>query len=440
MAAKITKKPKAKAEINISDLLEESIMTMKAKVPKKKNVPVLDIDSFSTNIEDSESEGLNLEPFTLQYAFGTKQVKPGTVLEIIGPEQVGKTTLVFNLLGMFMRSNPYIVSLYIETEGKNKLPDADRIKSCLSSDREEADKLFKQISIKSGRSLVDVLDSIKLWAKTTKPILTEAGVPESRPMIVVVDTLSKCMPPVEAAGMGYGDKTKATGLDEGSNFGFSYIMQKWSRSCTDLVEKYNIFLIFVSHQNVKIDMMTGIKTSAADNKTRIGGQALHQSATYQCTLTRIGGITDPVSGEAISHYIKLKMLKNSRNSDKRTCLYELRTGHLEDTPEARERSINFDHGIPEILAEHRMGVVAKTKDHFNWTNKGLKEVHRSAIAEAFNEDEKLKNDICSSLRIKGYVLPTYDISNTNGDTQATSPDSNEIDEESATNSEDEIEY
>lgn len=417
MPPKITKKTKAKEkEINITDLLEESIMTMKAKASKKSKAPVLDIDSFSTNIEDSDTEGLNLEPFTLQYVFGAKQVKPGTILEIIGPEQVGKTTLVFNLLGMFMRTNPYIVSLYIETEGRNKLPDNERIKSCLSSNREEADKLFKQISIKSGRSLVDVLESIELWAKTTRPILTGAGIPESRPMVVVVDTLSKCMPPVEAASAGYGDTSKAVHLDEGSNLGFSFTMQKWSRSCVDLMDKYNLFLIFVSHQNVKIDMMAGIRTAATDNKTRIGGQALHQSATFQCTLTRIGGINNPVSNEAISHYIKMKMLKNSRNSDKRSCIYELRTGQLEDTSVERERSINFNYGIADILAEHRLGVVMKTKEKANWTAKGLKDAPRADIAEAFISDNELVETIGSSLRIKGYALPTYDKSNLSGDT------------------------
>ena len=62
----------------------------------------------------------------------------------------------------------------------------------------------------------------------------------------------------------------------------------------------------------------------------------------------------------------------------------------------RERSINFDYGIADILAEHRLGVVMKTKETANWTAKGLKSVSKAEIAQAFLEDKDLRESVGSS--------------------------------------------
>ena len=387
----------------IADILGETMLSLRAKEAGKKNsVGISNAVSFLDDIPESTS--LNLDSLALQYAFGVKAFKPGTIIELIGPEHVGKTTMVFTLLGMFMKVMPNISALYVCTEGYNKLLIPDRIKRCLSSDPLEAEKLMHQITRFDGHPQKETLDYIDLFCKTVREKMTKAGIPESTPILVAIDTVSKLIPKTEAISAGYGDGT-ARGLGESSKLDFSNMMAEWARKRADFTERYNVFMILVSHQNTKINMtaMPGVRpTPDALNKTKIGGHAIDQTATVQFTLTRIGSDVNKV-GDVVSHLVKLTVVKNSRGADRRAIVYRLRINELQDDANHVEKAIDFDYGIPELFAVKKiLGTRMITKSKFTCTAIDASEVSREEFVKILMSKPDLVANIAKEMQIYGY--------------------------------------
>ena len=389
-------------ESKINDILGETMIALRAKETRSKsNVSIA--SGFSSLFDMPEDIELPLEPFTLQYAFGTKFFKPGTIAEIIGPEHVGKTTFVFTLFGMFMRAIPDSPLLYVNTEGRNKLPNAKRISSCLSSDVNEANRLMKRITVFAGYAQKETLEEIDQWCKSVRESMTKSGIPQNTPIFVAIDTVSKLMPNSEASEM-FADG-KAKGLGEGSNLEFSKMMQAWTRKRAWFTEKYGIFMLLVSHQNTKINMtaMPGARpVSDANNKTKIGGHATDQTATTQFTLTRVESETNALK-DVTSHIIKLNVLKNSRGIDRRSILYALRVNDLKDDGNKQEMAINFDYGLAELMALRKiLGTRMITKSKFTCAALNLSQASREDFAKAVYVRPDLLDALGKELRIFGY--------------------------------------
>ena len=393
-------------EIDTMDLMQEALLALKAKDARKSSGPKMS-QAFMTLDAIPEDTPLPLTPFTLQYAFGRTSFMPGTMVELIGPEHVGKTTFVFTLFGMFMTACPNIMALYVNTEGRNKLFDIQRIKSCLAADKQVADKYMRQICMLEGHAQKETLESIDLYCKTMRESMTAKGIPTTTPILVAIDTLSKLMPQSEARSLGYGESTKAKGLGESSNLEFSKLLQEWCRARVEFLEKYNVFMILVSHQNTKINMtmMPGARpVSDANNKTKIGGNAINQSAVAQFTLTRIESDVNVTTKELISHIIKLNVVKNSRGPDKRFINYELRVGNLKDTDTHYEPAINFNYGLADLFVLKKLfNCTMKTKTKFGCKGLGLgSDADRQTIADTFLANPETVSQAGTSLGIYGY--------------------------------------
>lgn len=390
---------------NMQDILQEALIALRAKEARKKGIKV---SNGFMSLDDIPSDTqLPLTAFPLQYVFGRQSFKPGTLIEIIGPEHVGKTTFVFSLLGMFMTACDHIPALYVNTEGRNKLFDNDRLKSCLSKSKAQADKFFKQILMFEGHAQKETLEAIDNWCMMTREIMTKNGIPDTTPILVAVDSLSKLIPVSEAKKFGYGDAAKANGLGESSNLEFSKMLQEWCRGRVEFLEKYNVFMILVSLQNTKINMsaIPGQRpVSDANNKTKIGGNAINQSAVTQFTLTRVDSIQHTVTKELISHIIKLNVVKNSRGPDKRFINYALRVGQLEDTDTTYEGAIDFNYGIPDMFAlKHVLSTVMKTKNSFTCRPlKATGDLSREEFINLFINNPELIAEVGKDLGIFGY--------------------------------------
>lgn len=402
MAKKSTTHPKDQADVpSMSDIFEEALMALRAKDSKKKDGSGFDMGRFMSLDDIPEDTPLPLRAFTMQYAFGRTALKPGTVIEMIGPEHVGKTTLLMTLFGDFMTACPNIPALYVCTEGRNKLLDSQRIKTCLHEDPAIANKFYKQIIMMEGTALIDTLEGVNEWIKVQRELMTKNGIPETTPILVGIDTLSKLMPKTEASKQGYG-KDKG---NEGSNLEFSNYMQKWSRAAVDVTEKCNALIILVSHQNEKIEMvpMGRPMVSASDNKTKIGGRAVNQTAVTQFTLVRVGSKTNAATKEVLSHYIKLKVVKNSKGADSRFIVYELRIADLKHEPGKYERAINFDFGIAELFALKKiLATRGITSEKFTCKALDLSEASRQVFADKFLSNPDMVNSIGTELGIYGY--------------------------------------
>lgn len=386
----------------LGDILSETMISLRAKESRSKKATSV-ASGFTSLFDLPEDAELKLEPFTLQYAFGTKSFKPGTIAELIGPEHVGKTTFVFTLFGMFMRQFKDAPFLYVCTEGRNKLPDTKRILRCLSTDKREATSIMKRITMLAGYAQKETLEEIDAWCKTIRENMTKAGIDETVPIFVAIDTLSKLMPKSEAGEM-LGD-AKAKGLGESSNLEFSKMMQEWTRKRAWFTEHYGVFMLLVSHQNTKINMtmMPGARPiSDANNKTKIGGHATDQTATTQFTLTRVESEVNTLK-DVVSHIIKLNVVKNSRGIDRRSVLYALRVNDLQDEGNKQELALDFDYGLAELFAVRKLlGTRMLTKQKFTCTALGVSEVNRKQFAQAFNQDEAKVEALGKELCIYGY--------------------------------------
>jgi len=386
---------------NIVSHTQEALSTLRAK---KKKGP-LTLKSMS----DISSYILELDNFALQATLGLRGLRGRTVFEMIAQEGIGKTTLVFTLLGALMRSSN-APCLFVNTEGENKLPNAKRIQRCLDDDPKMAERMYNVLELDTGRELRETADFIEDWIKTTREFLNDNGGQEV-PIVIAIDTLSKLMSPGEAVGLLDSDtkkSAKAKGLGESSNLEFSKLMHAWCRRLPFILDEYNVLLISVSHQNQKIDMGGFGATMSADvsagyNKTKRGGKALDQNAAMQITLKRTGFYKNSAQ-EVQGHKIQMRVVKSSVGADNNILDYILKTKHTEDMPpDYQEPALDFSEGLANMFAEQRLLSTKVARKRYTSEPLGVEGVTASEFVRAFNERPDLKNAVGVALGIDGYL-------------------------------------
>lgn len=391
---------------DITQRAQEALISIRSR---RKNANEVTLGNYN---DFPKLNGLLVEPINLQWALGFKQFLPGTILELIGGDGIGKTTLVFSLMGMFMRSanSP---CLFVNSEGSAKRLDNDRMASCLHTNRDIAYKLLSTISMDRGSALKDTLENIDEWVKMMRE---KVNVPLEIPLVVAIDTLSKLVPPSEATMIGFKeDGAKAKRLGESSNLEFSKLMHEWCRSRATFLEMNNVFMIVVSHQNENINMSRGFNPTAfmsdeqkaANNKTKIGGKALNQSASVQMSVTRIQGIKDS-NGVVESHMLSLKVLKNSLGPDQRSCTYRLRKENLKDTPDTFEPALDFYSSIAEFFVKNDLFDTKESRKRYTSEELNLIGMTAYDFGKAVQENQSILDKVGEILHIRGYKNPMLD--------------------------------
>ena len=380
---------------------QEAIASMRAK---KKNKPVT-----LKSMADISPYLIEIDQFALQAALGTRGLRGRTIFEIIAQEGIGKTTLVFTLLGALMRSS-HAPCLFVNTEGDNKLPAPGRIKRCLDTNPETAEKMYRVMSIDSGREIRQMTEFIEDYMKATREFLDENG-GQNTPIVIAIDTISKLMSPGEAVGLLDEDdkkSSKAKALGESSNLEFSKLMHVWCRRLPFLLEKYNVLLLAVSHQNQKIDMsgfgsMMSADVSAGYNKTKYGGKAIDQNAAVQVTLKRTGFYKNSNS-ETLGHKVQLRVVKSSVGADNNTLDYVLRTHQLQDIPpDYQEPALDFSEGLANMFAEQKILGTKVSRKRYTSEELEVEGVTARDFVEAFLQRPDLVNKAGVTLGIDGYI-------------------------------------
>jgi len=353
---------------------------------------------------------LDIDNFALQATFGTRGLRGRTVLEIIAQEGIGKTTLVFTLLGALMRLNQS-PCLFVNTEGDNKLPNPERIKRCLDSDPAIADKMLNAIAIEPGREIRHAVESIEEFVRATRKYLDDNG-GEHVPIVVAIDTLSKLMSPGEAAGLldeeDAGKPSKVKDLGGGSKLEFSGLMHAWSRRLNFWMDTYNVLFILVSHQNAKIDMSgfgsnMSAEVSAGYNKTKFGGSATNQISAMQTTLKRTGFAKNSTS--QIGHKIQMRVVKSSVGADHNTLDYVLKTRDFTgDIPgEYQEPALDFSEGLANMFAERKILNTTVKLKRYTSEELGVSGVSAVEFYDEFMQRPDLQAKVGLQLGIEGYV-------------------------------------
>lgn len=401
-----------------SDIFTDSEIALKASTKFAKKLDSSGRQCTMHEFEaDSDDFDIYLDNLPLQYVAARKQIATGTLVEIIGEDGVGKTTFALSLVGMGLRQKPYAVALYLNAEGKNKLFDRDRIASCLSTNMKQAEELMQRVRWCDVSSLNQSLGIVASYCRLIRENFNKKGIPEDvSPIYVVVDTLSKLMPKSEAELLGFGEKASASSADvlmeDSSKLEFATAMQKWTRLVKTIMESNNACFLVVSHQNTKIEMNSfaaRFLTSAAmkeDNRTKIGGNAVNQSATIQFTLTKGKPVVRETSTTktVIGKIVKLKAVKNSSCIDSRSCPFYLNMDHSEDTDTDWVKPIDFNYGLPDVFAQtglYGVKVASTMKDTFSSKPLQLENVDRKHMIEVLSSEEIMR-EAPIKLYIRGY--------------------------------------
>lgn len=386
-------------------------IALDSAVSSRKNQSV----SFKKMSEVQEGFAFPFRHFLLQYAVGQYGVPPQKIIDIIGAEGIGKTTLVMDMLGSAMDVG--CPALYIECE--SKLIQPARVMRALHPNISRAYKMLNRLRVEPVNSLDHMWQVMKDFvyvARGTKGTKDTPRVPMHVPIVIAVDPWSKLLNPDEAAGFyNYGDnmsdakKKKFKEINEGSNLGHAKWAHKWCRLLPAFLKQYNVVLIIVHHQNDKIDMSGGggvsfmsPEASALYNKTRIGGKALHQNTALTLILSR-RGLAKNGSGDVTGNLISCRVAKNSLGHDNVKFFYEVRTGYYNDTLTHLEPAINYNLGFATTCAEQKWMSTAVKGSKFSSPVLGVTEVSADEFVAAFNANQEVKFNLGKQLGINGYV-------------------------------------
>ena len=317
---------------------------------------------------------------TIQLALGLRGLIAGTTLDILGPDGIGKSTLLYRMLGWAVSQNS--MGLHIETENKPMME--ERILRCLHPNRDMAARMLEHgIERHQAFDVISAFDRAQSWAAKVRDMSNpKTYIPHSIPIVIGIDTFSKLQSLSEAQGRQNYDKQlsasskpkkeyksnkekekeekaeKIKGLTEGSNFEHAKYLQKFMRIFPQWSHDFNVILIFIRHVNDKIAMVTGgggmVLTEdqqAKRNRTSIGGKALNQSAAYQLVLSICGMTKMGVRhGEQVKlmQPIEATVVKNSYSAA-RSFKYGLTFHADDDTEELQTMALDFSTSLPYAL-------------------------------------------------------------------------------------------
>lgn len=370
--------------------------------------------------EVQDSFAFPLKHFLLQYATGQYGIPSKKIIDIIGAEGIGKSTLVMQLLGWAMDVG--CPALYLECETK-QLPPA-RTMRAMHPDIARSFKMLSRLRVDSVNSLDHMWQSFKDFvyvARGTRGDNKTPRIPMHVPIVVAIDPWSKLLNTEEANGFyNYGDnlsaekKKKFKEISEGSNMGHAKWAHKWCRLLPAFLKQYNVLLIIVHHQNDKVDMSGGgasymsPEASALYNKTRIGGKALHQNTALTLILSR-KGLSKNGAGDITGNLISARIAKNSLGPDNIKFFYELRTGFYNDTLTHMDPALNFNIGFATLCAEQKWLSTTVKGSKFSSPILGVSDVSAAEFYEAFEANKEAKFNLGRNLGINGYINVVDDI-------------------------------
>lgn len=417
---KTVRKPAASSVFNLlegpENVVEAARTGLEALSARRKNEP-----TAFRSLTDIRRNSIPLRHFYLQYLFGMAYLPSSTVIEAIGAEGIGKTTLAFYIAGEAAMGN--VPVYYQETEAK--LMPEEQIIRCLSRDPILAQKIFSRaIGKDSAHEIREAIGKFEDWALTLRGktyVSKDAVVPSINPLLGIIDTVSKLMAPGEAAGYHeYGDyqseesKKKMKEVGGGSNLEHAKLFAAWCRRLPAFLEVNNGVLWLNSHQNDKIDMGGGgASYMSADagklyNKTKIGGKAFNQNAAIQLILAP-STLAKNGSGEITGRMVKVRVDKNSFGPDNRVIEYELRNRYTEDSDTHLECPIRLDEGMAKWFADER--ILGTTVERKRYTCETLSVINGDGVdlAKALHANPETMQRLAKDLKIRGYEDPITEI-------------------------------
>jgi RecA/RadA recombinase len=384
------------------DLVQQTQESLISLTAQKKNKAIT-LEKHNT----FDQPYLPFKHLGLQIGLQNKGLQSRRLYEIIAPEGVGKTSLTMTIAGQGMDAG--IPCVYIETE--EKLMAKERIERCLDSNPKRAAMKANRMVIAKAFELQQAWDTIQtnIIALREKNKVT---IPKDIPIFVVIDSFSKLMSKEQAQGrLDYGkyaeNKKAYKEANEGTNFGHSKWSAAWCRELPNWLNKNNVILWCISHQNDKINMsaMPGNSLMSPDvaagfNKTKIGGRALNQNAAMQFILTRKG--FHKVGTEQVGEKICLKVAKNSYGPGNNQIDYVLKTRHRTDTEEYQEPALDFDEGLADLMAANSILGTTVSRKRFSCEAIGANALSAQDFCDLIHQNEDTVTRVGAIFNVRGY--------------------------------------
>lgn len=380
---------------------KESLLDLRKN---KKNIP-----TTLRSLKEIRNQMIPFTHFGKNILFSSYGYQPKTLMEVMGGEGLGKTTLLCNIFGEALLNNCPCLLVNTESKWLNEY----RTKRALSSDKELSDKMYQALHVDEAFELRQLVHTIETWVDSMRH-KNQTVVPGNIPLVIGVDTLSKVMSPGEALGfynysdyMSEANLKKAKELGDSSNLEFAKLMHLWSRRLPSWLSQNNVFLIFNSHQNQKVNMTSfgagfNQESGAGLNKTKIGGNASNQNTLSQLIL-KYTGMVKNTSKEVIGKEIVARIVKNTNGADHKELKYILKTQHSTDTSNYQEPALDFDEGTATYIAEKGFFGTTVSKKRFSSDVLGVRNVTAKDFMVELHKRNDLLDQLGSNLEFTGYV-------------------------------------
>jgi hypothetical protein len=379
-------------------------------------------------------------PFQMQMALQAKGLVSGTLMDIYGPESVGKTTFKYTIMGWGMRHNSPIADF--GSEAKPMYP--DRIMQCLHWDKPVARLMYDSIYRRELHDIVNFVDEAEEWLmKIRDPKSSGTYVPLHIPAIIGIDSWGQLMDEGEAGSFAaYGgpsvmapkvtnkptkeksEKTKARERDKakkdaakikeigaGGTFGSAKLAAAWCRRLPHLLSTYNAFVINIRPQTDKVDMharpggsFIAEEDKAKNNNQSRGGKSFPKLAAYEFILGPGKKIRRVIDGQDVvtGQDIFVNVYKNSFGPRFGNFTYRINIAGFRNSEQFQDFALDFSATLPDVLKSIGLDVVRYSDNDFSCESLGVDRATCAEFEAAFYKRGDVVEELGQRLKIKGY--------------------------------------
>lgn len=374
-------------------------------------------DGFKSAAEIQRAQ-LPIPWLAMQAMLGRVGMPVNTIIEFLGQENTGKSTLVMRLLAYWATHN--IPSYLINTEPK--MLESDWISRLCSTDPELGPQIAECIDVSEQTYTLDEMDGkLRTWVRAQR---IDNKIPNDVPLVVAIDSITKLMNAEEAAVL----STEKTKKDAVLGKGVADVSAKpgvtakwtheWVRLLNDTLNKYNVTVICVSGTNQ--NMNAGPNASFAPdggaslNKTKTGGTAINQSACLQMTVTA-KGIAKDTKNNAIGRLVRLRCVKNSYGPVFGDLTYQLKNKNFADSDGYQENPVDMDEAGANLLVVNKIFGFKVNQKEYTSEKLNLFQLTAKQVMDYLDEHEDIKVQVWKQLGITGYDTTATSVSETVGD-------------------------
>ena len=354
-------------------------------------------------LSDLQTEFLPFRDFYMQLALRLRGLVRNTITEVLGSESVGKTSLIWWLLGGYAELG--YPCLYIGTENKPLL--SSRIHRLVSGDPRKSAAIMHEIYEAEAFEMKELVLVMEEWASAVRK---DGGVPLTKPLVIAVDTWSKLMPKNEAVGyydwdknMDAAVKRKQKDVGEAANMTSAKFAHAFCRLMPMWLRKYNANLIVASHRNQHVDTSSFKPMGPLPdlyNKTRRSGTAFDQNAALLLNLKSKGQWKE--GDNLVGKIISGRVAKHSHGPEGLLLEYRIRSDGFADTPARMAPALDFSESLANYFVDHRLYSASVLRKRYSSAPLGLERVTAAEFAERVCSDENVMADIGRKLGIAGY--------------------------------------